>query len=361
MFFLLFWPLLQLATVSGKVTSAQTGEPIAHAQVWIEPDGLPDEARHALTDAEGNYEIRDLNPGDYGIRCVKAGYIQGQATPDHRWPTRSTPITLAEKQIVKDADCKLSRGGSISGSVTDQDGEPLSGVEVQLMIRNYQHGRAELEREEEMQTDDHGNYRFYDLPKGRYYIGAGGRMGNPNELNYDPIVYPNGSRLADAQVMALAAGAEIAGINLTMRPGKAYQVAGKVTGAVDLSSRVGQMSQLVMNVRSEDTLGTQGASLVLTDGSFGFGRLAAWDLHLVAGKKTRCSWPPAAEQLQTNSGFRRHHRPQLLCWSWSHGQREVAHCGRRFTRQAEGILVGVYRQRPGGRRYAGPGESGWNL
>jgi hypothetical protein len=197
MFFLLFWPLLQLATVSGKVTSAQTGEPIAHAQVWIEPDGLPDEARHALTDAEGNYEIRDLNPGDYGIRCVKAGYIQGQATPDHRWPTRSTPITLAEKQIVKDADCKLSRGGSISGSVTDQDGEPLSGVEVQLMIRNYQHGRAELEREEEMQTDDHGHYRFYDLPAGRYYIGAGGRMGNPNELNYNPIVYPNGSRLAE--------------------------------------------------------------------------------------------------------------------------------------------------------------------
>ena len=152
MLFLLFWPLLQSATVSGKVTSAQTGEPIAHAQVWIEQDGRPDEARRVSNDTDGKYEISGLSPGEYTIRCVKAGYIHGEAKPGDWRRYRGKSITLTENQIAKDTDCTLSRGGSISGSVADQDGEPLSGVEVQLMIRNYQHGRAELEYEEGMRT-----------------------------------------------------------------------------------------------------------------------------------------------------------------------------------------------------------------
>lgn len=47
-----------------------------------------------------------------------------------------------------------------------------------------------------------------------------------------------------------------------------------------------------MNVRSEDTLGTQGASLVLTDGSFRFGRLAAGTYTLSLEKRRDAPGPP---------------------------------------------------------------------
>src|SRR5579859_7155605 len=60
----------QTATLSGTATDAK-GKPIANAAVWLKPaTGAPIEV-HA--DADGNYTIPDLAPGDYTLSASGDG------------------------------------------------------------------------------------------------------------------------------------------------------------------------------------------------------------------------------------------------------------------------------------------------
>src|SRR5207249_4915575 len=89
------------------------------------------------------------------------------------------------------------------------------------------------------QSDDRGNYRLYDLPPGRYYVQAGGRslmalataagqgsMGSPSP--YATVIYPNATKIGDAQAVPVPAGGEVSGISLMMRSGATYNVNGKI-------------------------------------------------------------------------------------------------------------------------------------
>ena len=63
---MLFWLLLQAAIISGKVTSAQTGAPIARVQIWAEPEGRSSDPKR-FSDATGTFRIPAVIPGDYFV------------------------------------------------------------------------------------------------------------------------------------------------------------------------------------------------------------------------------------------------------------------------------------------------------
>ena len=54
------------ASISGRVTEQETGEPLPHAVVTLL---LADRSRHleAVADDEGRYELTGLDPGEYAI------------------------------------------------------------------------------------------------------------------------------------------------------------------------------------------------------------------------------------------------------------------------------------------------------
>ena len=65
--------------------------------------------------------------------------------------------------------------GSIAGTISDEEGEPVAGVSVQAMSKVFNQGKSALQARGSAKTDDRGNYRLYDLPPGRYYVQAGGK------------------------------------------------------------------------------------------------------------------------------------------------------------------------------------------
>jgi len=269
---------LKPATIRGKVTAALSGAPLKRAQITARDSKRPMEPVGASADAAGNYEIRGLDPGTYYVSCSKPGYVtMGYKA---KKPNQGEPVTLVAEQVAKDIDCSLPRSGLITGTISDEDGEPIPNVSVQAMMKYYRQGKPQLQQRGSATSDDRGNFRIFDLPAGRYFIQAGvrnyGQMGSVG--TFATIIYPNASRMADAQAVQLATGAEVAGINITMHEQQTYSVAGRV---VDL--RTGRpASGAFLNLYPEDFgIGTQGNAQTRPDGSFKLTNIAPGHYRLM--------------------------------------------------------------------------------
>jgi uncharacterized membrane protein len=131
-------------TITGRVTDAEDGSPLAGATVT-------DGTRMTTTDASGEYAIADVPPGSYEVTASKAGYESSSLT-----------VTVSEGNIAV-ADLSLTRiivPGTITGRVTDaEDGSPLAGATVTDGTRMTT-------------TDASGEYAIADVPPGTYEVTA---------------------------------------------------------------------------------------------------------------------------------------------------------------------------------------------
>jgi hypothetical protein len=88
-----------------------------------------------------------------------------------------TPITLPDGHHLTDVAMRLPRGAVISGTVTDDEGQPVFGVVVRAMRLTMQQGvRAFSPSPYIDTTDDRGQYRLFGLLPGEYAIVAQPRL-----------------------------------------------------------------------------------------------------------------------------------------------------------------------------------------
>ena len=122
--------------ISGIVTDASTGEPIAGTRVEIwRSDG--DYARDVYTDTAGRYTAGGLLPGAYFATTDSPGYddelFDDLPCVTSCDPTQGSPIQVASNSTTRHIDFALNRSGSISGTVTHAPtGEPISGLRVRI-------------------------------------------------------------------------------------------------------------------------------------------------------------------------------------------------------------------------------------
>ena len=132
--------------IEGKVLRASDGSPLKKAVVSAlpqPPQGSPIRPVTAITDAEGRFVLKDLDPGSYNLSAARTGYVRqvyGQRVP----MGPGTAITLVEGQTLKDVVFRLLAGAVISGRVVDEDSEPVSGVRIQALRWGYRSGKREL-------------------------------------------------------------------------------------------------------------------------------------------------------------------------------------------------------------------------
>ncbi len=113
--------------------------------------------------------------------------------------------------------------GSISGQVTNGDGEPLSGIEVALYRQTYE-STANVYLADTTTTDATGAYGFDLLSTGIYHVG----FVDPAK-SYAPEFYDNAAMLDDAAEI-LIGGQTVAGIDAVLERG------GAISGVVSLAS-----------------------------------------------------------------------------------------------------------------------------
>ncbi|MEO7189450.1 MAG: carboxypeptidase-like regulatory domain-containing protein [Vicinamibacterales bacterium] len=173
------------AELTGTILNdASPAQPVNRAVVTV----TGTEEAEAWTDERGQFAIKGLPAGRYTLRARKAGLVS-TAYGAKRYDRPGTTIVLADGQRVDRLNVVLSRGAVISGTITDQGGDPAFDVEVRAM--QY---RPQLNGERtpapvqttgasvSNRTDDQGEYRLYGLPPGDYLIVATPRSLGPAEI-----------------------------------------------------------------------------------------------------------------------------------------------------------------------------------
>ena len=125
--------------------------------------------RTGQTDESGAFDFTGLAAGRYNVRVQKAGYVSlayGQRRP----LLPGTPLQLDAGQHIKGIEFRMPRGSVVSGTVSDELGEPMAGITVRLMRYQYAQGVRELAPAGSGQTDDRGLYRIWGLDPGEYYL-----------------------------------------------------------------------------------------------------------------------------------------------------------------------------------------------
>jgi hypothetical protein len=157
------------AIVSGRVLDADSGRPIPGAIVMPFGTAAPAPPSRVLTNANGQFVIRGMRAGDLVLLATRAGYIDaapGQARPGGH----GQRVRVTNGGRYQDVDIRMWRHGVITGTVTDEAGEPVIGVRVQAFLGTRAGGRTAYATAGSAATDDRGVYRIPQLAPGNYLV-----------------------------------------------------------------------------------------------------------------------------------------------------------------------------------------------
>jgi hypothetical protein len=229
------------ARLEGSVVSL-TGEPIPRATLRLQGTAIQagqlNTAVSVTADDAGKFVFPAVEPGrNYQLTAQRPGYVAaryGARAPN----APGAPLSLEEGQVVKGVVVTMTPQGVISGRVSEQNGDPIQGAMVLVLRPGYQRGVRVMSPMNTLQTNEQGEYRFANLPPGRYFLAVTGRpiievltptgdaaaRAEGNITTY----YPNGGDIQSAAPLNITAGSELRGIDIRMRKGRMFHIRGKV-------------------------------------------------------------------------------------------------------------------------------------
>ena len=207
-------------SITGKVTAASGGNPVAGANVCAAGSaGLG----CATTNEAGEYTITGLGSGTYTVLFTSSGnylsqYYNGKATA-----AEATPVPVTNGAATAGINAALQPGGQIMGKVTDSSTK-IGIVGASVCAAGSTGLRCAT-------TGAGGEYTIVGLATGEYTVVFS------YSANYLTQYYNGKATAEEANRVPVTAGATTAAINAALHPGG--QIAGKVTDASTNSAVVG--------------------------------------------------------------------------------------------------------------------------
>ena len=224
-------------SIAGTVTAGAGGPPMKGVEVYVRRN-TPQE-KMAVTDQQGRYAIRDVEPGQIRI-SANAPDASGRTGFG---PNAARQITLAPGQELAGVDFRLVMQGQISGKVVDQNNEAVVGISVFLVAREYSHGALRAVFAGAGNTDDQGEYRLQRVTPGRAYAVMAKRPWRTLPAISDspldpalrlravvPTYYPNARSIDGAEFVVLRAGERREGVDIQLTRSPAICLEGVLQG-----------------------------------------------------------------------------------------------------------------------------------
>ncbi|MGD0694014.1 MAG: carboxypeptidase-like regulatory domain-containing protein [Terriglobia bacterium] len=232
-----------LCTLEGVVLKSSTGEPAKKVSVMLFPaGGRRQEQYSATTDAAGRFVIASIEPGKYVLSAGGNGYphdVYGRSQSRGRGKV----FTLERASHTKDIVFRLAPGGVITGTIYDEEGDPIVGANVQAVRVSGVSMRGPTGGG---QTNDRGEYRIFGLESGHYYLLANydNRNGETTDEVYPPTYYPGTADSSQATTVEVHPGNETSAIDLSLTRVHGVHVRGRVMNEFS-SKQQGMYVQLV--------------------------------------------------------------------------------------------------------------------
>jgi len=262
------------AVVSGTVLVGPTGtEPSRRTRVTLNTSdrGIP--GRTTTTDDMGRFAFREVPAGRFTLQASRPGYLAA-SYGSRRAGRPGTALPVAEGAQIGNLSLRLIKGGVITGTALDGNGQPAAGVSVSVLRFTYRELTGELGLSTETvastaTTDDRGVYRAWGLPPGNYIVMAtsqlgGGRGGISSDfqqlttndvsraiaaakaraagaapapappaprVNFAPVFFPGTPDVSQATTVTLKEAEERGGIDVPVRLYRTARIEGTVRTA----------------------------------------------------------------------------------------------------------------------------------
>jgi hypothetical protein len=224
--------------IAGTIVDADSGRPVRFAAVSITASSTE---MALVTGDDGAFSFDWLPAGSYTLRVSKRGYLDtayGQSRPGT--DTVGRRIALANREAVERLVIPLSHGGSVSGVVRDDHGDPIYKANVRVSRWVMRNGARKLETVDSVETDERGRYRVALLPPREYVVSVlpsedaipeGKEDKKASPAGFAPIFYPSSLSARGAETLALGLGEDRGGIDLQLKTVRLGRVTGLVLGA----------------------------------------------------------------------------------------------------------------------------------
>ena len=231
------------ARLEGQVLNSITNEPLRKTRLTLrmnvaamttqrqqQPGATP--TYTVTSDAMGKFEFPNVDPGDYQLTIRRDGFANLVLGAKNA-ARKTDPILLGASDRKSDFLVRLVPYGTISGSVLDEDGDPIRNITVSAMTHHYTSNGRELEAARSANTNDLGEYRIFDVPAGKYFLKVGQRNlrlnNNPEDGEaYGSVFYPAYPQASGAIVQEVAPGQQLRNLNFNLRKTRYATVRGKV-------------------------------------------------------------------------------------------------------------------------------------
>ena len=214
--------------ISGIVFNSVTNEPIPRALVRINSG---QEQRVAFTSGDGRFQMPDVAEGMAWISAQRPGYFDACSVPNSPYCGSQSGQKVGPG--TNDFRVALTPGSKISGTVLDTDGEPVEGLQVQVLGEQNANGRKQWMSLGSASTDDNGFYRLSEQQPGKVVICTLNKPLQPfsgkSSETYPPRCYPGGTDLTTAQAIDLAPGEETRA-DFTLSIVRGFNISGIITG-----------------------------------------------------------------------------------------------------------------------------------
>lgn len=129
-------------SISGSVEDSVSHQPLEAYTVRLGP------GNHSVeTDSKGNFQFKDLDPATYRL----SARLQFAASPEKI-------VSVTSGQDLSGIRLKVEPMGTVVGTVTDENGEPVQKADVSLVARDYYRGQLRYILTSAGRTDDKGDY-----------------------------------------------------------------------------------------------------------------------------------------------------------------------------------------------------------
>jgi Carboxypeptidase regulatory-like domain len=172
--------------IFGRTVDGTTGKGIGGAVVSLTTAAVPGAVpgppeapatlsrfpARVISDAEGYFVFRDLPKGSYTLTANKPGYAITGFGRRTATDTINQTLLLGDGERRGDVALRLWKFATLGGTVVDESGEPIIGVQVRVFRRAIVGGRMRFTQFGNMPiTDDRGAYRSSGLSPGDYVVG----------------------------------------------------------------------------------------------------------------------------------------------------------------------------------------------
>ena len=267
----------------GRITTT-AGIPLACTTVSVLGNGAP--IRRSSTDPQGRFAFTDLKAASYFVTATRPGYTVLQYGQE-RSGQEGKLVAVTDGRAVTDINIALPRGSAITGTITDETGDPVEGAQVRVLKLAMVDGRQAALAPQSTGTqrsDDRGRYRLFGLLPGRYLVSVTGddgistnvsRLGaivinnsQPAGLASAPMFYPGTPDPSLAALLTVEPGRDLAGIDVSLRPVQGGTITGKAFDSEGQPLRSGVL--LAVSQRSGGIMLEPRQARVDASGSFSF-------------------------------------------------------------------------------------------